>query len=161
MSNKNLYMSSEYLRDPLCGKKLRKIAKAISRSVKKSGLEFDSIAFRGMSGALLAPTVASLLEKPLLLVRKGKTSRHSKRSVEGYIGKGCSYIIIDDFIFSGETVKEIQQEINDECDDTECVGIFLYNYSWGNSQDRKSKQKRLSAIAGDIPVFLPINMRTL
>lgn len=70
---------------------------------------FKAIAFRGSSGAALAYPLSYLLNISLMHVRK-KDGNHFPGAVEGVI---CDkYIIIDDFIESGKTVKEIVKEIN-------------------------------------------------
>jgi phosphoribosylpyrophosphate synthetase len=69
----------------------------------------DFIACRGMSGAIIAGAVASGLGIPLVLVRKPEDQCHDsqdKRSLAGFQGK--TYIIIDDFICSGDTIRETE-----------------------------------------------------
>jgi adenine/guanine phosphoribosyltransferase-like PRPP-binding protein len=85
---------------------------------------FDAIAFRGMSGAMVAPAVAIKLGKPFILVRKRGDGSHSEHQVEGAVG--CSrYIIVDDLIASGETVRAIQDDVSRHSKAT-CVGIALW-----------------------------------
>src|SRR4051812_10409313 len=60
-----------------------------------SRYDFDAIAFRGLSGALFAPTVAMKMGKTLIAVRK-KSTIHSSRIVEGDYN-ARRYIILDDF----------------------------------------------------------------
>jgi adenine/guanine phosphoribosyltransferase-like PRPP-binding protein len=76
--------------------------------------KFDSIAFRGMSGALIAPIVANRMNKELILVRKDTDSgsgSHADQLVEGNSGSK-RYVILDDFISSGLTTKEIVSSVN-------------------------------------------------
>lgn len=77
--------------------------------LRKHRGEFDCIAFRGMSGALLAAPVASALGKNLILVRKDE-KRHSMYRVEGVRSK-TRYIIVDDFVSTGDTVRAIIEAI--------------------------------------------------
>jgi orotate phosphoribosyltransferase len=87
---------------------------------------FEAIAFRGMSGALIAPMVAEAMNKQLILVRKGESS-HSDHEVEGYrIALDTHYIILDDLISSGETVKVIVEKIHEHAPSLKCVGSFEY-----------------------------------
>lgn len=72
--------------------------------------KFDAIAFTGMSGALIAPPVSLKLGKPFIMVRKPYVSGHSEWAVEGDYG-AKSYIILDDFMATGETVKRIRKQI--------------------------------------------------
>lgn len=68
--------------------------------------EFDAIAFRGMSGALIAPSIALRLNKSMILVRKGDDTSHSGMQAEGDI-TARTYVIVDDFQSTGNTAKEI------------------------------------------------------
>jgi len=86
--------------------------------------KFDSIAFRGMSGAIVAPLVAMKLKKNLLMVRKSGITSHSGNKVEGF-SKSKRYIIVDDFIESGETAAHIYYEVKDFAPKAECVGMLV------------------------------------
>jgi len=86
--------------------------------------EFDAIAFRGLSGALLAPIVALQMGKTLIAVRKGE-STHSSRDVEGDYG-ARRYVIIDDIVSSGDTVRAIIADIKTENPEAYCIGVYQY-----------------------------------
>ena len=102
-----MVVDSEYL--SLHGETLRNTTKKVRSIIKKNNLRFTSIAFRGMSGALVAPAVAAALGKNLVLVRKRSEGCHTIRVVEGE--QSGNYIIIDDFIETGRTCKTIISEI--------------------------------------------------
>lgn len=68
--------------------------------------EFDAIAFRGMSGALIGPSIAMRLNKSMILIRKDNDNSHSNMSAEGD-PTARTYIIVDDFQSSGSTAKEV------------------------------------------------------
>jgi adenine/guanine phosphoribosyltransferase-like PRPP-binding protein len=87
---------------------------------------FDSIAFMGISGALVAPAVASELGKHLIAVRKEKT-RHSTHNVEVGFKKPKNYIIIDDFVDSGSTIKSIVQNIQRRHPQAKLFEYLMYN----------------------------------
>jgi adenine/guanine phosphoribosyltransferase-like PRPP-binding protein len=122
---KDIY--SGYLSRPLAGgisseKLINQMAKMLAP------IWFDAIAFRGMSGALIAPSVAAILDKPLIMVRKSTNNTHSWRKVEGFmpsIGMH-QYVIIDDFIASGNTIKDIIRDIRNENTNLECLGVATY-----------------------------------
>lgn len=76
----------------------------------EDGIPIDAIAFTGMSGALVAPRVASLLDLPMLMVRKAYDGSHSDYEVEGFVESQC-YIIVDDFVCTGTTVGIICKRI--------------------------------------------------
>jgi len=86
---------------------------------------FDGIVFRGLSGSLVAPMVAAQMGKPFAVVRKEGEACHSKYEVEGWHGFK-RYIIIDDLIASGGTVKTIQTEMLKLEGSPVCVGFLLW-----------------------------------
>lgn len=123
------HCQSSYLHDCLDAELSRKTIDWLVRAIKRSGIEYDAIAFRGMSGALVVPIVAHKLKKKMIMVRK-EPSHAGRSCIEGYV-QSKRYIVVDDFVASGSTVNEIIQKItwpNEECDrsEAECVGVFLY-----------------------------------
>lgn len=109
---------------------------------------FDRIAFSGMSGAMIAPAVACELGKTLVMVRKSSDKTHSSFKVEGELLRG-NYVIIDDQISSGRTVRRIQQQIH-EAEENEkawgsspkiCVAIYTWmdNYLFDRETTRESE----------------------
>lgn len=90
-----------------------------------SQFEFDAIAFRGMSGALVAPIIARELGKTLICVRKPDEKCHSSRLVEGDSG-ARSYVIIDDFIDYGTTVRKIFTAVGEFAPQAKCLGTFQF-----------------------------------
>lgn len=89
--------------------------------------EFDAIAFTGISGALVAPTLAFLLDKSLIAVRKDKIKepRHSHLSAEG---EDCQhYLIVDDFSSTGATVRNIITTIESQKITGEPVAVFFWS----------------------------------
>jgi orotate phosphoribosyltransferase len=105
---------------------------------------FESIAFRGMSGAMIVPAIAHKLGVKMLMVRKEDGS-HAWHKVEGDPVK--QYIIIDDFIETGDTINEIIKQIkNNVARDIQCVGVYLYHKSSTNTKGNlKDKAKYISA----------------
>lgn len=90
-------------------------------------LVFDAIAFRGNSGALIAPIVAYLMNKDIICVRKdGEDSHTIFTKVEGN-RLVQSYVIIDDFIDTGNTIKIIKNMIALHLNpNAKCISIVLY-----------------------------------
>ena len=123
----------DYLNCVLDLGKRKKVIRGCQLAVEQIGVKnFGAIAFRGMSGAVIAPALSDIYEKPLIIVRK-KEASHSGYAVEF----GCveaakqGYIIIDDLISSGATTRAIIYSISDEaiklgCE-MECKAIILYN----------------------------------
>lgn len=97
--------------------------------MKLRNIKYDTIAFRGISGAAVAFPLAAATGKNLICVRKVNAS-HCHLNVEGcFVGK--RYIIVDDFIISGDTLKEIKSSIEEEfkknsSTNPECVAVLFY-----------------------------------
>lgn len=106
------------------------IEKAVRRlrALIKDGCQFDTIAFTGMSGALIAPVIADRLGKPFTLVRKTTHDCHSFCVVEGWVEDGMTYIVIDDLVSTGETLNRIHDELCNVCRCPKLVGFYSYTH---------------------------------
>lgn len=151
MTQENPFMRSSYLKNAMDSKQLPTLIRQLKKNIHESGVEFNAIAFRGMSGALVAPLLALRMKKGLIVCRKSSEQAHAG-PVEGHL-QGGGYIIVDDFKASGRTICSIDKVIQDwwarECiaqvfdtksgisywrDKTEeeklppfmCQGVFLY-----------------------------------
>ena len=113
----------------LVPEKRRKYLKQAKKAFRRSKLEFDSIAFSGMSGAVFAPILAHILKKEIIMVRKGvdmPERGHSSFGVEGYAA-AKRYVIVDDLVSTGATAKYIHGHIRqDFAPDAKCVGVYCY-----------------------------------
>lgn len=104
--------------------------KTIKRSVKllrqfKKTHPFDAIAFSGQSGSAMAYVLGYRFRLPLICVRKKNSNSHFLGTVEGcYSSK--RYLIVDDFIETGNTVKYIIDSISKTLG-AKPVGLFLYS----------------------------------
>lgn len=121
----------------------------IAENIEKTKLKFDAIAFRGLSGALVAPGVASRLGVGLCAVRKMDEQRHSRNLVEGFAGAKRTgfndpdepyrmaddpdspryvfkYVILDDLTASGTTVREIAEAMDEERPESRLVSVMTY-----------------------------------
>lgn len=95
-------------------------------------VNFDTIVCRGVSGLVVAPIVSHLLNKNLTVIRKARENSHSSSIYEGY-RKIARYVIIDDFVSTGDTVNEIIETVKNKISiEAECVGVFTY--SLGSSE---------------------------
>ena len=91
--------------------------------LKKLDIEYDGIACCGASGMLVVPQIAELLKKNIILVRK-KLDGYSDFWIEG---ANChKYIILDDLICSGDTVKHIISSIKNDTPLSQCIGVYSY-----------------------------------
>jgi orotate phosphoribosyltransferase len=90
-------------------------------------LEFTTFAFRGLSGALIAPMLAVKMGKTLLAVRKVHPTGHGSNRVEGDYAAG-NYIIVDDFIATGKTCQAIMEEIDNHVPSAKCIAVLQAYY---------------------------------
>lgn len=128
---------ADYLDNQLNGTALAGTIDEVVATLEKVKDKFDVIAFRGMSGALVAPAVAARLGKDLIMVRKTTDNSHSYLATEGRVN--CkSFVIIDDFAQSGETVRTIFREV------LEFVGRYGSLYS--SEMKRQPKKPELLGI---------------
>ena len=126
--------------------KRREFISKTCRDLKLWGLDkFDTVAFTGMSGALVAPQVADILDKQMLLVRKPQDKSHGAliETAATYSSPTATKIlIIDDFFVAGETINRIVRSIlNLGADELitsagmkKFVGIYLYNTANSDSE---------------------------
>jgi hypothetical protein len=104
---------------------LRKRVELAGRALAK--YEFDSIAFRGVSGTILGAPIALLMNKEMVLVRKDGDDTHSYYGVEG--NKNVRrYIIVDDFVSTGATAEAIISKIKEFAPAAECLGLLQTRY---------------------------------
>lgn len=128
-------MTCNYLSDIFDNANRNKIIKNLVRSIKQhTDLDFNAVVVTGVSGLIVGPQVASKLKKQLIVIRKSEKT-HSENSVEHLIkykydcGTILKYIVIDDLIETGKTIRRIKKKLQYEFDDCklESKGIFLYH----------------------------------
>lgn len=132
MVDKSTIMSSylgDLLHDP------HEVGQRVISRIKQVGLDFEFIAVRGMSGALISGLVAAHFRKSISIVRKPKAveSSHGLRLEGTQVAR--DYIIIDDCIYTGATIRAILTGIGELAPESRCMGIFLYlpcgpDYEW-------------------------------
>ena len=98
------------------------IIKAVC-DLRKISDSFDSIACCGVSGLMVVPQIAELLNKHIIVVRKGEKC-YSEFRTEGVAP--FRYIIVDDLICSGNTVKHIKKVLKEEYRRSQCMGVYCY-----------------------------------
>jgi adenine/guanine phosphoribosyltransferase-like PRPP-binding protein len=99
------------------------IIKAVC-DLRKIEHTFDSIACCGVSGMMVVPQIAELLNKHIVVVRKGGERCYSEFRTEGVAP--FQYIILDDLICSGSTVKHIKRVLKNEYARSICKGVYCY-----------------------------------
>lgn len=102
------------------------------KTIKRSKIQFDAVAFSGVSGLLVAPAVCAALSKPIIYVRKEKdnsSQNHSSQRVEGYIS-AKTYLFFDDLISSGRTFitlrETLQKGPQEDYHNIKCAGGYTY-----------------------------------
>lgn len=120
---------ANYLRDVFVNRKatINKAVRRLRHLKSRGKVQFDAIAFTGLSGSLIAPSVADRLGVGLVVVRK-RNSIHSYRQVEStYDPSISSYVIIDDLVCDGTTIRRILKLVKKWVGDIECNGLYLYS----------------------------------
>ncbi len=78
----------------------------------------------GVSGLLVVPQIAELLNKNIVIVRKPDEKRYSEFWIEG--ASPFRYVVVDDLICSGDTFKWIRQAIHEDNPKAICTGLYCY-----------------------------------
>ena len=99
------------------------IVKAVC-NLRKISNEFDSIACCGVSGLVVVPQIAELLNKHIVIIRKPDEKCYSDFPMEGVTP--FRYVIVDDLICSGSTIKHIKNTIYEDCPKAQCIGAYFY-----------------------------------
>lgn len=116
----------------------RHMAPLLVGALYKSGA--DAVAVRGTSGLSVAYGVLAFADVPFLVMKKSGESSHSGKIT---LAGGCedtnsirlqSYIILDDLISSGNTVRGMISDLPN----AECKGILLYEELIAAAMDKRS-----------------------
>ena len=134
---------------------LPKAAKAWRKSIRKliEEQKIDALAFSGSSGSAAAFSIGSYIKIPLIYVRKPEEVSHG-RAIECNMYEPISrYLIVDDFVCSGKTIKYIYRKIEEYSrsfkNDIRCAGVWLYDDSGEFAGDTIEVKKDIH-----LPVFL-------
>jgi hypothetical protein len=97
------------------------------------GIDFDSIAGIGVSGAIVIPTLARGLHKDFCIVRKpGDCHRHhgSEMEIQGTVGR--KWVFVDDGLVTGSSLLRVHDVISDTARQhnhhTQFAGAYLYGH---------------------------------
>lgn len=115
---------SPYLWDAFT--EISSITKAVNEILTDIAPEIDTLVGTGVSGALVVPYIGRVLDVHWALVRKPTDGSHSDLLVEGTIGN-C-WVLVDDLIDTGETLKRVEEAINHDLYGwpTYCAGAIVY-----------------------------------
>lgn len=133
---KNYRIHTDYLKKVYDINKFSLLVKTAIKSIRtfKKKNEFDAIAFTGTSGAALAYPISASLKIPLICVRKDD-GNHFEEEIEGCI-TATNYIVIDDFISTGKTMRRVRASITNKIPKSNLIGIFLYAQSWKHTWNK-------------------------
>lgn len=92
-------------------------------SIPRRRLKPDVLVGRGVSGVAIVPAIAAGLNLPWVVCRKPSERGHSNLSVEGPRGFS-TFLIVDDFIYTGCTVRMIVEDLRAFCPSARCLGVF-------------------------------------
>jgi len=106
---------------------------AIAKKTLKN-VDFDTMVGIGLSGVLTVAKLSEPLKKYALYLRKDANSTHSLSYEEGSIGN--KWILIDDLIASGETLKVVCERVKnilaEHKHESKFVGAYIYQGSIAN-----------------------------
>lgn len=117
-------------------RELRRVINLVVAEIGKLDRRPQFLAVRGTSGTAIGGAVSLVSDLPLVVVRKEDDNSHAKHygTVQGMRGTGGLYIIVDDLVDSGTTVREIVAAIkrdhehnSDSYTPTECIAVILYS----------------------------------
>ncbi len=117
------------------------------RTLRGLEIDFDSMVAIGLSGHMVLPLLARHFNVPFLALRKPGTYTHDDYGI-GKFGRGTigrRWILVDDFICSGNTVRTAQQRIAEALDfcrergydstfSTEFAGTYCYGKRYGDPE---------------------------
>jgi len=135
---------ANYLRGALHPELRKATIEMLCDVLSKMTDEFDSIVVSGISGLLVGPSVADILGKNIIVVRKGE-STHSHRDVEGGTVNRCKYVIIDDLHCTGATLQRITEELDQW--GAECIGAIVYFDAWDDEPFILPNGRKVHAIS--------------
>jgi len=132
---KPISIRSDYLSSVYNVNAFQDTVKATIKTAKKmmEKCQFDTIVFTGNSGSALAYILSAEMHIPLICLRREGEQSHFVRDREDddFLLEGsldCKrYIIVDDFIVSGATIRRIAKAMHDGMETAKCVGILLYS----------------------------------
>jgi len=130
----SIELESSYHEIPLSPKELKVTVNKLSKKIKliHSKYKLSHIVCTGISGQAVSWPLSVKTGIPICVVRKAKEESHGS-TVEG-VGILKNFVIIDDFIASGDTIKRITKQLlsknypkTKKTPLLNCKGVILYN----------------------------------
>ena len=94
---------------PLLTKRLKQASKRFAAFAKNTPV--DAVAFTGSSGCAIGFHLAAQYNQTCIYVRKVGEKTHGSPVECNTIKEVCTYMIVDDFMSSGATVRRIIREV--------------------------------------------------
>lgn len=92
-------------------------------------VKFDTIACSGRSGLSIAAPLAYLMNKELVIVNKKGISAHDSGKISHSPNvKVSKVVILDDFVASGYTIRNIAEVITSKMNKPDIIGVYLYKH---------------------------------
>jgi hypothetical protein len=126
-----------------------------------SDVSFDTVVGTGLSGTVYVSRVAPILGSKFAIVRKpDDQSTHSCYRIEGSVG--LEYIIADDFVCSGRTVRRVIEQMLVEFPWSKFMGVWCYEARTFKSREYILKKWRWAdeAIHG-APMYGPLTYQEM
>ena len=112
------------------------------------GIKFSHIVVCGTSGLIIGPVLAPVLKKELIIVRKKNEKTHSSLKLEtiSSFERKFNYIIVDDLVDSGNTMRHILKTMDGKFVNSHLTGIYVYGKSWTNLILYKEKYININTV---------------
>lgn len=98
-------------------------------------VRFDTLVGTGMSGALVVPGLARVLNVNWLILRKPGENSHSYHPGEGTLGS--RWLFVDDLIDTGKTWRRVREQIADLCKQWNHKATFAGSFLYQECEYRK------------------------
>jgi orotate phosphoribosyltransferase len=115
----------------------------------KPNIEFQALVGMGISGAIAVPVLAHTFGFQFGIVRKQGVSNHSGNLVETNFDKEAGWIIVDDLICYGNTVRYIIRTMK-YYGFNNYQGVYLYGGEFSNPGFRG---KLFEDLIGEVPLW--------
>lgn len=151
-------VTTAYLKSAFTPDRLLAACKRLHKALEHMRAEWDTVAFAGTSGSAVAFALSALYGYPITLVRKsGEQTHHfssynTKYCVEGLVGPGLRYMIVDEMVSSGATVDRINAQFKIEFPSMQCAGLLLYEH-WKTEADKHYYRHERLTGTWDFPII--------
>lgn len=104
---------------------LTKAADKVGRWCKERSIK--AVACRGVSGIVVASVASALYDLDLIVVRKPEEHARTQVLVQGPDSHNLNYVIVDDFVSTGATIRKIIEGIALVEPSARCLCVLTYD----------------------------------